>query len=143
MVINPYGGYVYPNAYGNYQVPNQTQIPQTTMGPSLSTNKFGYAMGEAGAQAYPVQPGETVAIFDTEEPVIRIKEIDQSGRPKEMEVFDLVKRTPVKKDEKKPAYLTEEEITSLINLSVKNEIDKAMSEISLKPTSKKKKGDEE
>ena len=134
MVANPYminAGYLQP-----------TQQPQT----QIPSSKFAYAMGEAGAQAYPVQPGETVAIFDSTAPVLRMKTVGVDGKPLEMEVYDMIKREVSKQEpEKDPmdVFATKDEIRDLIAPYVKEELERAIAGLSIKPTTKKKKGDDE
>lgn len=134
MVANPY--MISPTNYQAIQQP-QMQIP---------SRKFAYAMGEAGAQAYPVQPGETVAIFDSTAPVLRMKTVGVDGKPLEMEVYDIIKREisePTPEKDPMDVFATKEEIKDLIAPYVKEELEKAISGLSIKPTTKKKKGDDE
>ena len=142
--------YYYPNGYGNTQTMGlssnfqQQIIPATALNPSSS---LAWAMGEEGAKAYPVVPGNKVAIFDSTAPVVYIKEVGLDGKPLEMEIYDMVKREPVAPELPKVEidmsnYITREEIADLIASTTKVEVDRAISEISLKP-SKRKKGDEE
>lgn len=145
MAINPY--MINPtngaNPYQAVGVSPQFYAPPT---PSVPSSKFGWAMGEAGAQAYPVQPGETVAIFDSTAPILRMKTVGQDGKPLEMEVYDLVKREVSEATKEKDPieeFVTKDEIKTLVSSSVKEEVDKAISELSLKPTPKKKKGADE
>lgn len=104
------------------------------------SSSFVWVQGEAGAKAYPVAAGNRVALFDSENPVVYLKATDAYGKPQDMEVYDLVKRQVVE-EVKEPLkeFLTKDEIGKL----VKAEVDKAISEISLKPTSKKKKKEDD
>ena len=51
-----------------------------------------WVQGEAGAKAYPVAPGSSVILMDSENNVFYIKSADQSGMPM-MRTFDYVERT--------------------------------------------------
>ena len=130
MLMNPY------MINTGYQQPMQSQS-------QIPNSKFAYAMGEAGAQAYPVQPGETVAIFDSTAPVLRMKTVGMDGKPLDMEVYDMIKRETPSVVEEKEEAITKDEIITIIGASVKKEVEKAISELSLKPTPKKKKGEDD
>jgi hypothetical protein len=109
-----------------------------------------WVQGPEAAKSYPVAPGNRVPLFDSENPTVYVKAVDQMGKPLPMEIYDLVLRKPVEqKEEPKETidlsnYITRDEISNIISESVSKEVDKAISSISLKPsTSKKKKeGDE-
>ena len=51
-----------------------------------------WVQGEAGAKAYPVAPGSSVILMDSESNVFYIKSADQSGMPM-MRTFDYTERT--------------------------------------------------
>lgn len=139
MALNYNAGY---NPYPHSQFNNGfiQQIPQTSPMPSSS---FVWVQGEAGAKSYPVAPGNRIALFDSENPVVYIKSVDLSGKPDDMEIYDLVKREPQPIEEPPKVdltnFITRDEIASIINESVSKEVDKAISGLSLKPASKRKK----
>lgn len=116
------------------------QIPQSSPNPSSS---FVWVQGEAGAKSYPVAPGNRIALFDSENPVVYIKSVDLSGKPAEMEIYDLVRREskPIVETPKVDLtnFITRDEIATLLAESVSKEVDKAISGLSLKPASKRKK----
>lgn len=140
MAINP-AGFYNPNVAPVYY-PTTPVTPQPTQTPSST---LVWVQGEGAAKVYPVAPGNKVALFDSENPVVYIKEVDMFGKPFDMEIYDLVKREVSKEPPEKEFkdYVTREEMLATITTTISEEIDKAMSEISLKPTSKKKKGDDE
>ena len=84
MALNYNAGY---NPYPFAQLNNgfTQQIPQTSPTPSSS---FVWVQGEAGAKSYPVAPGNRIALFDSENPVVYIKSVDLSGKPADMEIYD-------------------------------------------------------
>ena len=92
-----YGNY-YPTSVGNFNPYNgyQTAVPMTQqqMQPQQPSNTAGFVwvQGEAAAKAYPVAPGNSVLLMDSEAPVLYMKSTDASGRPLPMETYDLVKR---------------------------------------------------
>ena len=139
MAYNPYVG----TGYNPYQPSNQfTAIPSPQ---TMANSSLIWVQGEAGAKSYPVAPGNRVALFDSENPVVYVKEVDIYGKPLEIKIYDLVERTSaVEQVPKEPKidlskYITREEMIDSITAAVSQEVEKAISEISLKPTSSKKK----
>lgn len=123
--------------------PGQTVVDTT---PLAQPNSFNWVQGLEAVKSYPMAPGTKMAFFDSERPRVYIKATDVTGKPLALEIYDLVKYEP--NDEEAPkidtsSFLTEEKALEIIPGLVKAEIEKAMSEISLKPTSKKKKGDDD
>lgn len=82
----------------NYQtpVPYQQQYPQVqqtvSQTPIMSNQNRSTGMvwvqGEAGAKAYPVAPGNSVLLMDSESDVFYIKSTDASGVPMPLRVFN-------------------------------------------------------
>lgn len=70
-----FGYQAYPQYY-----PTQPQQMQ-------NVNPLIWVQGEAGAKSYLVGPGQTVALWDSEESVIYLKSADASGMPS-MKVLD-------------------------------------------------------
>ena len=145
MAIN-YAGY---NPYPQYVNPTSIYQPTPVLTPTPPTpsSSFVWVQGEAGAKSYPVAPGNRVALFDSENPVVYIKSTDSTGRPSNMEIYDLVKRTEQTNATTETvdlsSYVTRDEIESILSALVSKEVDRAISEISLKPASKRKNGDDE
>ena len=99
----PNGGYqwnpYYPTAVNTQQysgagmqtaVPmNQMQQPQQSQQTNQSTGNQGFVwvQGEAGAKAYPVGPGESVLLMDSERDCFYIKSTDVSGVPMPLRTF--------------------------------------------------------
>lgn len=79
----------------NYQLPMQYQqqypIQQTISNtPINSTNNSSgivWVQGEAGAKAYPVAPGNSVLLMDSEAECFYIKSTDSSGVPMPLRAF--------------------------------------------------------
>ena len=91
-----------PNAY-QYQYPQYvpTQQPQS--------NTLTWIQGEAAAKSFPVTPGGSVLLLDSESPVFYIKTVDASGMPLPLRVFDYTERTESTKQEQ-PEYITRQEL---------------------------------
>lgn len=97
--ITPYGG--------------QYQQPQPAS--QSSNNGVIWVQGEEGAKAYMVAPGNTVQLWDVENPVIYLKSADMSGVPS-MRIFDLVERSATPKmlpEISKADFVTRQEFAAL------------------------------
>ena len=98
--------YQYPNQYPNYTQPlmdNLAQmrsqfIPQPPVPQNVSQNNNGmiWVQGEAGAKSYLVAAGNTVPLWDSENPVVYIKSVDASGMPS-MRIIDYTERSQPQK----------------------------------------------
>ena len=75
-----------------------------------------WVQGEAGAKAYPVAPGNSVLLMDSENSYFYIKTTDNSGVPQPIRKFKYEEETGAKKEEtKKPEidlsnFVTKEEL---------------------------------
>lgn len=67
-----------------------TAQPQQNAGDG---NGLKWVQGEAGAKSYPVAPGCTVMLMDSESNVFYLKTVDASGMPLPLRVFDYNERT--------------------------------------------------
>lgn len=124
-----YGGYYQPS-YSPYQ-----QYQQTGNGPI-------WVQGEAAAKSWCVQPGATVALWDSESQTIYLKSADASGLPS-MKVLDYTVRDAQKPQESistaKAEYVTKTDLDAVLEQinDLREEID------SLSIRKSKKKGDDE
>lgn len=55
---------------------------------SSNSNAIIWVQGESGAKAYPVAPGNSLALFDSESDRFFIKSTDASGMPSPLRVFN-------------------------------------------------------
>lgn len=89
----PYYGYPqtgYPAQYSQGMAPEaQMQMNAATPGANQNRAQTGiiWVQGEAGAKAYPVAPGTTAQLWDSESQKIFLKSADASGMPS-MKVLD-------------------------------------------------------
>ena len=77
------------------QMQPQPQM-QSTAQPAQSAgegNGLIWVQGEAGAKSYPVAPGKTVMLMDSENSVFYLKTVDASGMPLPLRIFDYNERT--------------------------------------------------
>ena len=126
MATNYYNPYGY-NPYGANTAVGwypQTQVYQQTTAPS-----FAWVQGIEAAKAYAVPAGSSMMLMDSEHPVIYIKTVDSTGKPQELEVYDMVKR----KNQK--AKTTDDE--SSIKGLIEDVIDKKFSEYGIFKKAKK------
>ena len=77
------------NPWMAYQQPNYVNTNPT---PKNDTSSIIWVQGEAGAKAYPVQPGCSVVLMDSENPYFYIKMADASGMPLPLRVFEYSER---------------------------------------------------
>ena len=71
-----------------YQPPSVTPIQNQ---PQMQ-NTFAWIQGEEAARNYPVAPGNTVVLIDSDKPVMYMKTTDLSGRPQQMQIRYLVSK---------------------------------------------------
>ena len=69
----------------NQYQPNMQQVPQQ-QSPSIV-----WVQSEAEAMTYPIAPNNAVTLWDSNAPVIYLKQADASGKPA-MKIYDLVER---------------------------------------------------
>lgn len=69
----------------SYQPQSVTPVPQTQ-------NTFAWIQGEEAARNYPVAPGNTVVLIDSDKPIMYMKTTDLSGRPQPMQIRYLVSK---------------------------------------------------
>lgn len=95
---NPYTGWwnnggQYPSYNPTYVSPNNVPGANQLLVSNNRSSGIIWVQGIAGANAFnDIAPGDSVPLFDSENPVIYIKSVDMNGRPKELEIYDLVKR---------------------------------------------------
>ena len=113
--------------YNNYQVPASYMSP--TSQPAYSLQNQGnivWVQGRASAELYPIAPGNKVMLMDSVDPVIYVKEADQTGKLFPMKIFDLVERkdtVQITQPEPKPIEIDYEKIKDMITTEVCAQID--------------------
>ena len=132
--------YVPQNAYMPQNQPQNQQLnnlPPTTQNVQNST-KFDVVQGELAANMYQTENGQEAILIDMDNPFVYHKKRGLDGKLEPMKKFKLVE---VVEDEKPEINLKEfvrqEEIEALIEQAVKNEVEKRLSDMTLKPTRKK------
>ena len=84
-----------PNNYSNgfYNVGPYTPVQPIQQ----SQNTFAWIQGEDSARNYPVAPGNTVVLIDSDKPIMYMKTADLSGRPQPLQVRYLVSKDDYEK----------------------------------------------
>lgn len=91
------------NQYPLYQQPNTQQAPSTIL----------WVRNEQEAAMYPVAPNNAVQLWDSNSPVIYLKQADASGKPS-MKIYDLLERKQADEpSNSESAYATKEELAAL------------------------------
>ena len=77
----------------NYYPPVGTGYqPMFNLQSQQPNNQIQWVQGEAGAKAYPIAPGSTVLLMDSESSVFYIKSSDATGIPQPLRAFDYTER---------------------------------------------------
>ena len=113
-----YNPYTINYANGPYTVPQtSTPIPNQPQ----SQNTFVWIQGEESARSYPVAPGNTVVLIDSDKPVMYMKTTDFSGKPQPMQIRYLVSKEEYEKIQNggnspnSDEYVTKETFEKYIN----------------------------
>ena len=114
----PYYGY---QPYQPYQPPMADQLAQLRqsqfqpMQPQQAQSSIVWVQNEMEAVNYLVAPNSAVTLWDSNSPVVYLKQADASGKPS-MKIYDLVERTqrPVQAPQASAVeYATKEELAAL------------------------------
>lgn len=143
--------YNYPNIaypqvpyYPQYQPQIQQQVPmmqQTAQqtapvqqaSPAQTPSTIIWVNGEKEAALYPVTSNSAVALWDSANPVIYLKQADASGKPT-MRTYDLVERVEVTRDAAQidpSVIVTKADLASLVSVvgAMQGDIDKIKEEM--------------
>lgn len=71
----------------NYNPYPATYMPNYQQPVNNSSNMV-WVQGESGAKAYPIAPGTSQVLFDSEARIFYIKSADQSGMPQPLRIFN-------------------------------------------------------
>lgn len=92
------------------------QYPQNPVTPNVQNDGMNWVQGEAGANAWYVQPGHVAVLFDSTRQVFYIKSCDQMGKPQALEIYDYSahKDQPAVQQQDLSNYVTKEEMKKYI-----------------------------
>ena len=151
-----YPSYIYPQQQAPVMgYPSAVQFPSQQMqnvpnsvqaGQPASSSNIQWVQGESSALAYPVAPGNTVILMDSDEPVVYKKSTDEHGKPLPMDVYDLVKRplnSSTTPNIDLSEYMKKSDVEQYIKERLDKELDRRVSQLSFKPATRKKKSDDE
>ena len=128
----PYMAQIQPQ---NQQMAN---LPQNNLS-SLVSPKFDVVQGELAASMYQAENGQEVILIDRDNPFVYKRKRTADGKLEPLEKYKLVKvedQEPSGVDMKE--FVRQEEIGAIVESVVKNEIEKKFSEMTLKPSTRKK-----
>ena len=115
----------------NQYQPNMQQAPQQQPSPSIV-----WVQNEMEAANYLVAPNSAVTLWDSNSPVVYLKQADASGKPS-MKIYDLVERNsrPAQAPVTSPVeYATKDELAAL---AARLDALTAIKESPVKPTAKR------
>ena len=145
MPSYPYYGYQPYQIYQPYQPPMADQLTQLRQnqyqtniqqGPQQTQSSMIWVSSEQDAFNYLIAPNSAVTLWDSNSPVVYLKQADASGKPS-MKIYDLVERNsrPAQAPVAPPVeYATKDELAAL---AARLDALTAIKEASVKPTTKK------
>ena len=71
----------------NFNPYSASYMTQNYQQPVNNSSNMVWVQGESGAKAYPIAPGTSQVLFDSEAQIFYIKSADQSGMPQPLRVF--------------------------------------------------------
>lgn len=101
----------YPYSPNYFQTPAPDQLAQLRQNFQPQTPAIVWVQNEAEAMNYLVAPNSAVTLWDSNSPVVYLKQTDASGKPS-MKTYDLVERTQ-KPVQQSVEYATKEELNAL------------------------------
>ena len=101
----------YPYSPNYFQTPAPDQLAQLRQNFQPQTPAIVWVQNEVEAMNYLVAPNSAVTLWDSNSPVVYLKQTDASGKPS-MKTYDLVERTQ-KPVQQSVEYATKEELNAL------------------------------
>ena len=71
----------------NFNPYSASYMTQNYQQPVNNSSNMVWVQGESGAKAYPIAPGTSQVLFDSEAQIFYIKSADQSGMPQPLRIF--------------------------------------------------------
>lgn len=144
----PQQQYTHQTQYAAQQGQNNQQVNNLPMQQqnAFIPPKFDIVQGELAANMYPTENGQEIILIDTDNPCVYKKKRGFDGKLEPMITFDLVERKAQPAQEipkiNLDEYVREDEIAGLIADAVKDEVEKRLADITLKPSTRKSKSEE-
>lgn len=96
-----------------------------------------WVQGKAGAEAYPVAPGNKVMLMDSKDPIVYVKSADMTGRPMPLVIYDLIERKESEETKPIPTPVVTEIDYDKIKQLINEEVTAQMSNLTLSNKTKK------
>lgn len=131
--------YIPQNAYNAQISPQNNQVVNmsTAQNQTPISPKFDVVQGELAANMYHTENGQEVILMDMDNPYVYKKRRGADGKLEPIEKYKLVKEEEAPVADSLKDYVRQEELQAIIENIVKNEVEKKLSDITLKPTRKK------
>ena len=124
-----------PQIQAQYQQPNNIPMQQQQ---SVPAHKFDIVQGRLAADMYQTENGQEVVLFDMDNPCVYKKRRDTDGKLAPIEIYDLVLREENTSGKTLDNYVKKDQLEEIISNAVKDEVERKLSEMTLKPSTKKK-----
>ena len=135
----PQGAY---NGYTATQNNSMNNLPTMNNQAPISP-KFDVVQGALAADVYQVENGQEVILLDMDNPFVYKKKRGIDGKLAPIEKYRLVQEDISEKPEvNMEEFVKQSDIEMIVAKLVKSEVDKKLSEITLKPSTSKKKAEE-
>lgn len=95
-----------------YQPMAQQMAPAQPQQAQMGGQSMVWVSGEQEAMAYLVAPNSAVALWDSNSPVIYLKQADASGKPS-LKIYDLVERSAARPAAQPVEYATRQQLDEL------------------------------
>lgn len=105
-------------SYYGFQQPAYSPVPdmlnafKSPYQPQQAQNGILWVQGEQAAKSFPVAPGNTVVLWDSENPLIHVKSVDGAGLPN-MRTFEIKERTEAKPETPNVEFVGKEDFKVL------------------------------
>lgn len=96
-----------------------------------------WVQSKAGAEAYPVAPGNKVMLMDSKDPIVYVKSADMTGRPMPLVIYDLIERKESEETKTVPIPVVPEIDYDKIKQLINEEVTAQMSNLTLSNKTKK------
>lgn len=116
----------------------QSQYTPVQYQSTVAQSPIVWVTSEDVPRNYPVQPGTTVYFMNENEPYFYMKSADSMGRPTFRKSRLIDETEPKDQTINLDGYIKREEIHNIISDIVQQEVEKKMSEITLRPARKQK-----
>lgn len=127
-----------PQIQAQYQQPNNIPMQQQQ---TIPAHKFDIVQGRLAADMYQTENGQEVVLFDMDNPCVYKKKRGADGKLSPMEIYDLVLREENPGVKNFDNYVKKDQLEEIISNAVKDEVERKLSEMTLKPSTKKKSED--